>query len=229
MRSPVRLKQASGWFAAGEPVRQAARLLSDGAFKLFIWLCLHAERASGMVYASAADLAGELEKSDAAIICYLQELVEAGICRVTGLRRIEIQDAFWPYCAEPAGGAPPGESYVAAVRRLFLGQGCVHSSFPPSDQQLAGEWDRRGVPLQTVERAILLGCLRKYVTLVNHGGGPPITTLHYFSNLIEEVSQTPISPGYWNYLAHRVKDCELRWRQLRPPVAGEPTGQRERK
>ena len=42
--SPLRLKRASGWFAAGHEVQHAALLLSDGAFKLFVWLCLHAER-----------------------------------------------------------------------------------------------------------------------------------------------------------------------------------------
>jgi len=228
--SPVRLKQISGWFAAGDQVQEAALLLSDGAFKLFIWLCLHAERASGLVYASANDLARALQKTEATVICYMRELVEVGICSLPYPRRIEIQDRLWPYQrADSPSAAIPAETYVAAVRRMFLSQGCVHSSFPPADHRLAEEWNRRGVPLQNVERAIALGCIRKYVTLVNHSGGPPITTLHYFSNLIEEVSQTPIPPGYWDYLAHRVKDFELRWRQVRPHPASETVGQTERK
>ena len=38
------LKQPTGWFAAGREVRCALELLSDATFKLFVWLCLHAER-----------------------------------------------------------------------------------------------------------------------------------------------------------------------------------------
>ena len=47
--SPTRmeLKCPSGWFAAGREVRFAATLLSDSAFKLFVWTCLHAERNLG--------------------------------------------------------------------------------------------------------------------------------------------------------------------------------------
>ena len=43
----LELKCSSGWFAAGREVRLAATLLSDSAFKLFVWVCLHAERNSG--------------------------------------------------------------------------------------------------------------------------------------------------------------------------------------
>ena len=45
----LELKCSSGWFAAGREVRLAATLLSDSAFKLFVWVCLHAERNSGQL------------------------------------------------------------------------------------------------------------------------------------------------------------------------------------
>ena len=41
------LKQPTGWFAAGREVAQALALLSDGAFKLYIHLCLEADRHTG--------------------------------------------------------------------------------------------------------------------------------------------------------------------------------------
>jgi hypothetical protein len=41
-RSDTKLKTSTGWFAAGAEVQRAATLLSDGAFKPFVWLCLHA-------------------------------------------------------------------------------------------------------------------------------------------------------------------------------------------
>lgn len=43
------LKQPTGWFAAGREVAQALALLSDGAFKLYIHLCLEADRPYGPI------------------------------------------------------------------------------------------------------------------------------------------------------------------------------------
>ena len=73
----------SGWFAAGrEEVRFAATLLSDSAFKLFVWTCLHAERNSGPTSeaGSSADLARSLQKTEQEIDRCIQELVRAGVC-----------------------------------------------------------------------------------------------------------------------------------------------------
>ena len=41
------LKQPTGWFAAGREFTQAITLLSDGAFKLYVYACLHAGRHTG--------------------------------------------------------------------------------------------------------------------------------------------------------------------------------------
>ena len=60
----LELKCASGWFAAGREVRLAATLLSDSAFKLFVWVCLHAERNSGRLRLVVADLARSLQKTE---------------------------------------------------------------------------------------------------------------------------------------------------------------------
>ena len=38
----MKLKHAHGWFAAGPEMARAMTLLSDGAFKLFVYLCLQA-------------------------------------------------------------------------------------------------------------------------------------------------------------------------------------------
>ena len=46
-RSAVKLKAASGWFAAGVEMQRAATVLPDNAFKVYVWLCLHAERDRG--------------------------------------------------------------------------------------------------------------------------------------------------------------------------------------
>jgi hypothetical protein len=41
-RSNLCLKESSGWFVAGASFQRALRTLSDGAFKLFTYLCLEA-------------------------------------------------------------------------------------------------------------------------------------------------------------------------------------------
>jgi hypothetical protein len=224
----MQLKRSSGWFAAGREVQQAATLLSDGAFKLFLWVCLHAGRASGSLRASASDLARALRKTESDVECSIEELIQAGVCRLLEDGAIEIQDHFWPYERERET-MPDSATYIAQVRRMFLRHACVRSVFTPADEKLAADWNRRGIALQQVERAILLGAIRKYVALINHQGGPPITSLHYFSALIDEVCCPDIPAGYWGYLEYRIKDFERRWQQVRLHADSTPARARETK
>jgi hypothetical protein len=226
---PLALKRPCGFFAAGREVDEALTLLSDGAFKLFVYLCLHAERGSGRLRFRLADLARRLGKSPRSITSYLAELQRQDVCTVqaavnqhhAGL--IEIRDRFWPYhkqAAETALDAQAG--YVDRVRKLFLSRACVAGGFTAADERLAAEWRQRGVPLEQVERAYLLGCARKYVALLNHPGGPLVSSLRYFSALLEEVAESPASPGYWQHLARQVEALERRWRNR--TAAAAPTG-----
>ncbi|HVI80345.1 MAG TPA: hypothetical protein VM715_19770 [Candidatus Acidoferrum sp.] len=202
------LKQASGWFAAGREFASAATLLSDPAFKLFVWLCLHADRSQGSIKIDVFHLARALGKTAAEIRHGLDELIQKGICELSATGSIEILDRFWPYerCC-PAERVLP--EYINQVRRLFLARTCVRSTFTAADQKLAGQLHRNRVSIADVEHAILLGTLRKYVALLNHGTGTPITSLHYFTTLFDEVRQQ-ISPGYWTYVAQKVRALEDR-------------------
>lgn len=120
----LRLKQGRerGWFAAGEGFRRALGRLSDGAFKLFAWLCLEAERESGRIWATHKELSRALGKSKRAVGGYVGELEAKGMCRVEGgtnqhaPTRFEICEDYWPYqrvvrsmrgqaLADDAGGA----------------------------------------------------------------------------------------------------------------------------
>jgi hypothetical protein len=216
------LKHSSGWFAAGREVRLAATLLSDSAFKLFVWVCLHAERNSGRLPLVVANLARSLHKPEPEIDSCIQELVSAGVCRFLASGSIEIQDTFWPYRRDlREANSGDTEVYVAAIRRLFLRHRCVSSSFSPADEQLAAAWRHRGVPLDRTERAINLGVARKYAALFNNGKGSPITTLSYFENLLDEVDRANVSPDYWQHVRKRAEQFELRWRSL--PTAGHRT------
>ena len=67
----MKLKHANGWFAAGPEVARAIALLSDGAFKLFVYLCLLANRYTGCFAFNDLVLATVLQKSLRSIVSYL--------------------------------------------------------------------------------------------------------------------------------------------------------------
>ena len=218
-----RLKQASGWFAAGREVETALRLLSDAAFKLFVWLCLHAERNRGSISANTHAIAHALGKPETQIATALDELLHQGVCHHLQGETIQIASRFWPYERLPDPAARlDSAAYIERIKQALLARACVRSVFSPADEKLATALHHRRVPSEHIERAILLGCMRKYLTLLNHNGGTPITTLHYFTGLIDEVESLKISPAYWQYVAFQVKRLEQRWHSFQCAAAPAP-------
>ena len=63
----------------------------------------------------------------------------------------------------------------------FLRPSCVQGPFTAADERLAAAWHRAGVPLETVRRALLLGCLRKSFALIDRPDGQPIGSLRYYA------------------------------------------------
>jgi hypothetical protein len=57
------LKASSGWFAAGVSFLHALNILSDGAFKLFVYVSLQADRSTGAYPATQTELARALGRS----------------------------------------------------------------------------------------------------------------------------------------------------------------------
>ncbi len=208
----LRLKRANGWFAAGSEMEQALFLLSDSAFRLYVWICLRADRSTGSLEADPAQLACVLGKSVDEVWRDLTELARVKVCRIVGNRTI-IQDRFWPYERLCGAAETAQATYVSAVKRAFLRQACVRSSFTAADEKLALDWQRRNVSLQTIERAILLGVVRKYMTLLNHGTDTPITSLEYFARTIAELEQVSSPASYWAYLEQKVQRLEAEYRQ----------------
>jgi hypothetical protein len=120
----LRLKHPTGWFAAGREVSRALPLLSDGAFRLYIHLCLTADRSSGQVQADHADLAKALGKSRRSVVVYLEERRRQGVCETRPARNqhdqgeIEICDAFRPYERAPVQEKPES---LRTTRRTSAG------------------------------------------------------------------------------------------------------------
>lgn len=215
----ITLKNPTGWFAAGREVARALTLLSDGAFKVYVHLCLRADRSSGRLNIDHGGLATALRKSRRSIVKYVEELREHGVCATREAvnqhkdGEIEICDGFWPYVktnrAEEVGD--DAASYVETVRRFLAARKCVNQVFNPADAQLAMRMFREQVELNYIERGILLSCARRYVALLNGTAVGPISGLRYFSSAIQEVRTLQISDSYWGHLASRVAKFEQQW------------------
>ena len=241
-----RLKQQPhGWFAAGDAFNRAMICLSDGAFKLFAFLCLRADRHSGSFQATHKELATALGKSRRAVGSYVAELDRKQVCVVNpganqhARTSFEIRDDYWPYVRLAACGptleskesnvtrsndlkgdcrpkAPDlnngaAHSYVASVRASFLAMGCVTGRFSASDERVANQLEKQGVPLATIKDALVLGSVRKYLSWINNGNSPPIGSLKYFEQLIEEVQRQPWPGGYREYLWSKHRQYSRLW------------------
>src|SRR5262245_12351850 len=129
---PPKLKSPSGWFAAGREVARALALLSDGAFKLYVHLCLNADRRTGRLYGQPAKLVRAMGQRVRSIVTYLSELRRHGVCSVTAAvnqhlgGQIEICDAFWPYEKRQSSTNPDTlAGYLREVQHLLRARSCV--------------------------------------------------------------------------------------------------------
>ena len=205
------LKHSTGWFAAGWEFAEALTILSDAAFKLFAWLCLNADRHTGRIRSTAAEIAQSLGKNECEILTACDQLVERGVCHGALDQEVEIADRYWPYQKQVSGSGP--EEYVAQVRKLLSRPACVRCRFSAADEDLARGLHQRGVSLAQVERAIWLGCARKYATLLsNQAPAMPIASLNYFRAVIDEVvTHTNTSDTYWAYVRRQAAALEQEW------------------
>lgn len=212
------LKQRTGWFAAGREFQDAMRLLSDAAFKLYVWLCLNAERRLGVILCEPDRLAVVLGVERHWIDASLAELRQQRVCRTDG-GRIEIEDRFWPYRKEPRPSTAPEEEYVRQVRALFTAPACVHSAFTAADERIAIELYRRAIALDTIRHAIWLGAARRYITMLNGQVAAPVTSLRYFALVVDEITRQTVPDGYWEHVRRRADQLERRWLQQQSQAA----------
>ena len=97
------LKHPSGFFAAGCEMKEALTVLSDGAFKIYVYVCLHADRRTAQLRFRMAELAQATGHSTRSLTSYLEELHRTEVSQIYRaanqheVGRIEIRDRFWPY------------------------------------------------------------------------------------------------------------------------------------
>jgi hypothetical protein len=219
-KEPLILKNPHGWFAAGAEVQKAMDRLGDGAFRLFIYLCLNARRDTGVLEGSLTQLARNAKRGKHTVRLYLREMETAGICRARfghspmGNGVVEVAEDFWPY-QRSAQEAVSNDSteFVATIRNMLQARACINTSVSAADEILAREWFDLGVDLKQIEGAILIGCIRKYVSWRNNQTRTMIGSLKYFTPVLEEVQNMKADPEYWGYLRYRLTRMESEWKQ----------------
>jgi|LAHU01.1.fsa_nt_gb hypothetical protein len=230
--SPLRLKNARNWFAAGMEVQQAIETLTDGAFKVFMHICLNAERKTGTLHTTQVELARNLKKSHGAVRKYLGEMEKAGISlnsfsnspRTRG--SIQITPSYWPYEGETAQTqtGDGADRFISEINTMLRERACVRSSFSTADEVLARQWFNAAVPVDRIRQAILLGCARKYVAWRNNPAVQgPISTLRYFAPILEEIAQQKLDPDYWEFLRSRIQRHERLWIEKHQEESGANT------
>lgn len=218
MNERLSLKQTTGWFPAGDPFRKALAILSDGAFRLFAYLCFGADRRTGRFQTTHKELAKALGKSKRVIGTYVAELESKEMCSVQSGKNqfaatiFEVSDSYWPYhrlnsCPE----SPEQTVYIESVREYFLALGCGSGKFGAAEALDARDLQRRGIPLAVIEEAMLMGACRKYNSWFEGRASEPIRSLRYFDQLIAEIQQQPLPPGYPEYLREKIKQLATLW------------------
>jgi hypothetical protein len=97
------------------------------------------------------------------------------------------------------------EEYVRSVLRAYCTTPGTTGTICRSDRLLAAQLYQRGVPLITVENALVLAASRR---LYRSADAPPLGTIRslaYFSPVIDEVLSLNVSQLYFSYLRHRIQ------------------------
>ena len=95
--------------------------------------------------------------------------------------------------------------YVSKILTLYLQlpETPLHTTL--YDQKRAAEFQLRGVPLDLIEAAFLLGSLRRLLRPSGALPLSPIRSLAYFQPVIDELLASPLSDSYVGYLRSKMK------------------------
>jgi hypothetical protein len=101
----------------------------------------------------------------------------------------------------PSSRADYIDKVLSAYRRTPGTAGTIRRP----DRLLAAQLDERGVPLMTVENALVLAAARR---MIRPAGSPPLATIRslaYFLPVINEVLSLRVSPDYFQHLRHKIE------------------------
>ena len=96
------------------------------------------------------------------------------------------------------------EEYIQKVLTAYRQTPGTTGTIRPPDRRVAAQLYARGVPLHTVENALLLAASRR---LFRSTDAPPLATIRslaYFLPVINEVLELAVSPDYFRYLRRQI-------------------------
>jgi hypothetical protein len=97
------------------------------------------------------------------------------------------------------------EDYVRKVLEAYRNTPGTCGNLRRPDRMLAVQLYLRGVPLHTIENALVLAAVRR---LIRPADAPPLTTvrsLAYFMPVIEEVLETEVGEKYFQYARQKLQ------------------------
>ena len=96
---------------------------------------------------------------------------------------------------------PAADLFVRRVLDAYRRTPGTTGHIRPADRRLARELHARGVPVQTVDDALLLASVRRFVRPLPSGPPPTARSLAYFLPVVEELLAATIDDAYRHYLA----------------------------
>lgn len=96
-------------------------------------------------------------------------------------------------------------AYVAAVLAMYADLPDTPLRVNAQDRWVARKLKEDGVPLSTIESALLLASLRRRIRPEGLPPLPPIRSLAYFQPVIAELLQQPLPDGYRDYLRLKLR------------------------
>jgi hypothetical protein len=97
------------------------------------------------------------------------------------------------------------EDYVRKVLEAYRNTPGTCGNLRRPDRLVALDLYQRGIPLNTVENALVLAAVRR---LIRPADAPPLTTvrsLAYFMPVIEEVLETEVGEEYFQYARQKLQ------------------------
>ena len=97
------------------------------------------------------------------------------------------------------------EEYVRQVLEAYRKTPGTMGTVRRPDRMMAVQLHQRGVSVSVIENAFVLAAMRR---LTRPADAPPLGTIRslaYFLPVIEEVLDLKVSPGYFQYLRHKLQ------------------------
>jgi hypothetical protein len=163
-----------------------------------------ADRRHGSIPVNGRDLALDVGKSLKATMSYIDEMEAKQVCvyrpalNQHRAGELEISDAFWPYVKEEATSRQSDlQSFIFDIKDFLRMRLCVICRFVSVDLSFAEKLYIQGVRTEQFRRAVILGCCRKYISLINGSEGELIAHLSYFSDAVDEASDPALFSMQW--------------------------------